>query len=610
MNHDFDEINLKQKLKTSVWRKIFNLVKAYKKYIYIALFAAIASALLETYFIKFIADDGIEKFLENKDYSNIVSFFITMSVFIVIYGIIIKLYIYYSSKIERQIYADLTEKSFKHLQSQSYSFYDKYSVGWLISRTMNDTSSVSEIISWGVSDIITSIFKLLFILIVMLTIDVRLTLIMIIVVPTVLTIGILFRKVIIKYSWKVRRLNSRVSGLFNEGITGAKTSKSLVLEEKNNENFNTVVGQFKKATIKSEIIRSIYFQSISIITAFGLAAMVYFGGLKVHNNVIDPAKLFIFISYTTMFFEPVLGIARITNEMKHAQVAAERVFNILSIEPGIVDSKEVIEKYGSYDNPLKENWEALHGDIKFDNVSFSYDNNQEVLKDFNLEIKQGETIALVGETGAGKSTIVNLLCRFYEPTSGKILIDGKDYKERSTAWLHASLGYVIQTPHLFSGTVKENIRYGRLDATDEEIIEAAKSANAHDFIMRLENGYENEVGEGGNRLSQGQKQLISFARAIVANPRILILDEATSSIDTETEAIIQKAIENILKNRTSVVVAHRLSTITSANCILVIQGGKITEKGNHEELLRLKGYYYKLYTNQFVEEKLKELNLY
>lgn len=610
MHEDFDEINFKQKIKTSVWKQLLHKLKPHRRYVILALIAAVVSSLAETYFIKFIADDGIEKFLEQNNLQGIETFFILMLIFIIGYGFIIKMYVHYSSRVERKIYADLMEQSFCHLQSQSYSFYDKYSVGWLISRTMNDTSRVSEIISWGLSDIVTSVFKLFFILIVMLTIDVQLTIIMIIIVPTVLVIGILFRRLIIRYSWKVRRINAQVSGAFNEGIMGAKTSKSLVLEEKNNKSFDELVMKFKKTSIKSAVYSSLYFQIISIITAIGIAAMTYFGGMKVYTGNLDPAKLFIFVSYTTMFFEPVLGIARITNEMKHAQVAAERVFNILAVKPDIVDRPDVIEKYGDYDHPLRENWEELHGDIVFENVTFSYGGDQNVLKGFNLEVKQGQTIALVGETGAGKSTIVNLLCRFYEPTMGSILIDGKDYRDRSIAWLHAHLGYVMQTPHLFSGTVKENIRYGRLDATDEEVIAAAKTANTHDFIMNLENGYDSEVGEGGNRLSQGQKQLISFARAVVANPRILVLDEATSSIDTETEAVIQTAIHNILDNRTSFVVAHRLSTITSADVILVIRDGQVTEKGNHGQLMALKGYYYKLYTNQFIDEKLKELNLY
>ena len=320
------------------------------------------------------------------------------------------------------------------------------------------------------------------------------------------------------------------------------------------------------------------------------------------------AILFLFLSYSTSFFDPVLIIARLTNELKHAQVAAERVFNLNDIVPEIQDSPEVIEKYGDYVNFKKENWEDLHGDIEFEHVTFAYKKGKEVLKDFNLKVKQGQSIALVGETGAGKSTIVNLISRFYEPTSGIIKIDGKDYKQRSVAWLHSYLGYVLQTPHLFSGTIKENIRYGNLNASDEQVYEAARIAHAEEFILKLENGYDSQVGEGGNRLSLGQKQLISFARAIIANPKILILDEATSSIDTQTEYVIQNAIKSILKGRTSFVVAHRLSTIVNSDKILVIQDGKITESGTHTELMKLKGYYYKLFTNQFVEEKMKELN--
>lgn len=294
--------------------------------------------------------------------------------------------------------------------------------------------------------------------------------------------------------------------------------------------------------------------------------------------------------------------------MKHAQVAAERVFHLNDIEPELSDREDVIRVYGDAIHFRTENFEELKGEIEFKNVSFAYQQGQKVLDDFSLKVKKGQSVALVGETGAGKSTIVNLLSRFYEPTSGTIYIDGKDYKDRSIAWLHSHLGYVLQTPHLFSGTIKENIRYGRLTATDEEVYEAAKIANAEEFILKLEKGYDTEVGEGGNRLSLGQKQLISFARAIIADPKIMILDEATSSIDTQTEFMIQKAIHNVLKDRTSFIVAHRLSTIVNSDLILVIKNGKILEKGNHQELLQLKGYYYKLYTNQFIEEKLKEMN--
>jgi ATP-binding cassette subfamily B protein len=309
-----------------------------------------------------------------------------------------------------------------------------------------------------------------------------------------------------------------------------------------------------------------------------------------------------FISYTVLFFQPIRDLARIFADFQSAQASAERILSLISSVPEIQDRPEVIEQYGNMYEPKPENWPGIRGNITFQGVSFAYKEGEQVLSDFNLDVKPGETIALVGETGSGKSTIVNLACRFYEPTEGQVLVDGADYRERSLGWLQSNLGYVLQTPHLFSGTIKENIRYGRLDATDEEIVQAAKLVNAHEFILKLENGYDTEVGEGGGRLSTGEKQLVSFARAILANPRIFVLDEATSSVDTEAEQKIQDAIHNVLEGRTSFIIAHRLSTIREADRILVLRDGQVVEAGSHHELLQQEGYYYRLYTNQFMEE--------
>jgi ATP-binding cassette subfamily B protein len=339
----------------------------------------------------------------------------------------------------------------------------------------------------------------------------------------------------------------------------------------------------------------------------GVAVTAYWGGLKVFHGILTVEILYLFFDFMRSFFDPILNVARISNDMKHAQVAAERVFNLINHDPEILDSEEVVAKYGDTFTFKKENWEELHGEVEFEHVSFRYGTGPLILDDFNLHVQAGQSVAIVGETGAGKSTIVNLICRFYEPTSGVIKIDGADYKQRSVAWLHANQGYVLQSPQLFSGTIKENIGYGNLNASEEDIINAAKTVDAHHFIMELEKGYDTEVGEGGNRLSVGQKQLISFARAIVANPKILVLDEATSSVDTETEFVIQKATSKLLKGRTSFLIAHRLSTITGADLILVLKHGKIIEQGNHEQLLEQKGAYYRLYTNQFIEEQTTKL---
>jgi ATP-binding cassette subfamily B protein len=328
------------------------------------------------------------------------------------------------------------------------------------------------------------------------TINFKLSLIMLIIIPIVTIFATLFNNLIIKLSRKQRRINSEITSALNEGISGAKTSKTLVLEEKNINEFSNTVNKYKNVTVKIAWTQSAFYQIIAFSSALALAFMGYFGGM----SALDSSILFLFLSYSTSFFEPVLIIARLTNELKHAQVAAERVFNLNDIVPEIQDSPEVIEKYGDYVNFKKENWEELSGDIEFENVTFAYKKGKEVLKEFNLKVKQGQSIALVGETGAGKSTIVNLISRFYEPTSGTIKIDGKDYKERSVAWLHSYLGYVLQTPHLFSGTIKENIRYGNLNASDEQVYEAARIAHAEEFILKLENGYDSQVGDGGNRL--------------------------------------------------------------------------------------------------------------
>ena len=604
MYNDYEEKEYNNKLSLKVWKKIFKEMWKYPVYCIGAVLSMIGAAFTETMFIKYICADGLERFLNTGINNDFWIFIVEMFMFVMCLGICTLLFLRFAGLLELKFYKGLTKDTFAKLQNQPFSFFDRSSVGWLMARVSSDTSRVGEIISWGLVDIVYAVFKLLFIFIIMYGIEPKLSLILLIIIPVVTIVVALFNNVIINLSRKQRKINSEITSSLNEGITGAKTSKTLVLEDKKINEFSSVVNNYKKVTVKISYAQSAFYQIIAFSSAIAIAFMGYYGGL----SSIDSSILFLFLTYSMSFFDPVLVIARLTNNLKHAQVAAERVFNLNEIIPDIQDSPEVIEKYGDYVNFKKENWEELYGDIEFENVSFEYKKGKAVLKDFNLKVNKGQTIALVGETGAGKSTIVNLLSRFYEPTKGVIKIDGIDYKDRSVAWLHSYLGYVLQTPHLFSGTIMENIRYGNLNATDEQVYNAAKIAHAEEFILKLEDGYERQVGEGGNRLSLGQKQLISFARAIIADPKILILDEATSSIDTETEYVIQSAINSILKGRTSFVVAHRLSTIVNSDVILVIQEGKITEKGNHEQLMALKGYYYKLFTNQFVEEKMKELN--
>ncbi len=605
MNNEFEEYDLKSKLNFKVWKRIIKEMLKYPFYCVGAVLAMIGCAFFETMFVKYICEDGLKRFMEiGKIDQTFAYFLLGMFVFILGIGTCTMLFIRLGGILELKFYKGLTKETFAKLQNQPFSFFDRSSVGWLMARVSSDTALLGSIISWGLVDIIYAIFKLLFIFIIMFTIKPILSLIMLVIIPLVTIVASIFNNIIVKLSRKQRKVNSEITSYLNEGIGGAKTSKTLVLEEKSVNEFKGIVNKYKRTTIKIAWAQTLFYQIIAISSSIALALMGYFGGMALD----DVTTLFLFLSYSTSFFDPVLNIARLSNDLRHAQVAGERVFDLNDIVPEIKDSKEVIEKYGDYINLKKENFEELKGDVSFNNVSFAYKNGKKVLSDFSLMVKQGQSVALVGKTGAGKSTIVNLLSRFYEPTSGNITIDGVDYKKRSVAWLHYNLGYVLQTPHLFSGTIMENIRYGNLSASDEEVIKAAKIANADEFISKLEKGYNSEVGEGGNRLSLGQKQLISFARAIIANPKIIILDEATSSIDTETEYVIQRAIKNILSGRTSFIVAHRLSTIVNCDIILVVDDGKIIEKGTHDELMKNKGYYYSLFTNQFIDEKMKELN--
>ena len=492
---------------------------------------------------------------------------------------------------------------FQRFQELPFSFYDQTPVGHMISRMTSDTNRLGETIGWGLIDLLWSFGYIVMTIIVMLRLNARLSLMVILVMPVIAVTAMWFQKRILKSYREVRKTNSRITGSFNEGIMGAKTTKTLVREEANAAEFVTLTGTMKAASIRAAVLSALFMPIVMSLGSLAAAYVLWKGGYDVFTGALSFGVLTAFISYTTQIFEPISNIARIFAEMQSAQAAAERVITMIETEPDIADTPEVEAVFGDSFHPKKENWPEIHGDIEFKNVSFRYKGGEKVLSNFNLKINAGETIALVGETGSGKSTIVNLICRFYEPTEGESLIDGVNYKERSQLWLQSQLGYVLQQPHLFSGTIRENIRYGRLDATDEEVEAVARMVNAEPFILKFEKGYDTDVGEGGNRLSIGQKQLVSFARALIANPAIFVLDEATSSVDTETEQIIQDAIQTVLEGRTSFIIAHRLSTIRHADRILVIQHGEVIEQGNHAELIRQKGYYYNLYTNQFREER-------
>lgn len=507
--------------------------------------------------------------------------------------------------IEMYLSRDLKRATFVHLQKLPLSYYNKTAVGYILARVMSDTTKIATLVGWSLLDIFWSAIYVLGVFIAMLILNWHLALLVMAVVPAAAILTGIFQGRILTVNRRVRSINSRMTGAYNEGISGAKTSKTLVIEDLNCREFSEITDNLYRNTLRATRLNAFFVPLVTFFGSLAAALVLQRGGYLVMGGALDFGMLSAFVSYALGIIEPIQQMAGIIAEFIATQVNIERVTGLLEQKCEIEDSPEVIEKYGDCFSPKRENWEPIRGEIEFRDVSFKYpDGDEYVLEHFNLKIPAGTNVAIVGETGAGKSTLVNLACRFFEPTEGQILIDGVDYRERSQLWLHSHIGYVLQTPHLFSGTIRDNIRYGKLDATDEEIEAAARLVSADTVIKKLEKGYDTYVGEAGSLISTGEKQLISFARAVIADPPIFVLDEATSSIDTETERLIQQAISRTLVGRTSFIIAHRLSTIKHADLILVVRDGRIIERGTHEELLDMKGYYYSLYT----EAKLGKLD--
>jgi ATP-binding cassette, subfamily B, bacterial len=601
-----DDQDIQYKVQLSTWKKIISIIFKSKRHLILLIIFSASIAVLDGAFPLFTRY-AVDKFFIAGEYETWPLFALGMFGLAVGFGLFVWGFIHQAGIIEAEVSYELRRQAFKNLQKLSYSYFDKTPQGWIMARMTSDARRLSLIISWGLVDFVWAALSMLIILIVLYVTFFKLALIVTIIVPIMLIIAYFFRKLILKQHRIARKHNSQLTAQYSEGFLGAKTTKSLSIEDSNYDEFRLTANKLKRASIKA-VISSALFSSIILVLAYLAVTLTFVqGSIYVLEVIITVGTLQMFISYTVNFFEPVMAISRILSDFQNAQASAERIVGLIETKPEIVDTEEVEKTYGTLFVDHKENWEDLKGDVTFKDVTFYYKDNEIILKDFNLEVKAGMSVALVGHTGSGKTTLVNLLSRFYEPKEGSILIDGKDYRERSIHWLHSRLGYVLQSPHLFSTTVMENIRYGRLDATDEEVIYAAKMVGVDNFVQNLEKGYETFVGEGGNLLSVGQKQLISFARAVLANPRILILDEATSSIDSESEAIIQHATDQLLSDRTSFIVAHRLSTIVNADLIVMLEMGEIIEMGNHETLLSKRGAYFELYRNQFFKEKTKEL---
>lgn len=542
-----------------------------------------------TYFSKLVIDQGIVA----GDRDRLVELMEWYAGLILVQAAAVFGFIYLTGILGERVQYELRRQMFEHLQQLSFTYFGKTPVGWIMSRVTSDSERVSQLVTWGLLDVTWGTINLTTTLIFMFIINWKLALVVLAILPVLLIIAVQFKKRIIVEFRRARKENSRLTGVFNEGITGVRVTKALVREKQNLEEFDGVASDLYRASYRAAWLSALFLPAVQIVGAMAVGAVIWYGGWQVQVGAMTIGGIQAFISYLAFMLFPIQDLARVYAEMQHAVASAERIFSLIDARPDIVNRPDATDPG------------TIRAEIRFDRVSFAYEEGPPVLADFNLTIRQGETIALVGPTGGGKSTIVNLLCRFYEPSSGVIRIGGRDYTGLTQHAIQSRIGMVLQTPHLFSGTIRENIRYGRLEASDDEIETAARLAHAHDFIVTLEKGYDTEVGEGGNLLSVGQKQLISLARAVLADPDIFIMDEATSSVDTVTEDLIQRGMTTLMRGRTSVIIAHRLSTIKKADRILVIQNGRIAEMGSHAELIRARGHYYSLYTRQFRQEAEK-----
>ncbi len=600
------------KIDLALWRKLWVFAMRYKRWVWLLAFFAMSTGGFDAalpWVTKNVVDDLVNPAL-SPDLVTYGGIYLGLSL-----GLALSVFGFLScgARLRTGVGHDIRQAGFEKLQELSFSYFDKRPVGWLMARMTSDCERLTNILVWGLLNIVWGSTIMFGVTIWMLIVDWRLALVMLCVVPVLAWVSSYFQKRILASSRIVRKTNSRITAAFNESIMGVRTTKSFVREDQNLSEFSGLAGEMHGASVRNALQSAVYLPIVMVIASLAYALTLGVGGQRVMNHVIPLGTLVMFLQYCRLFFDPAQELAQLFAEMQMAQASAERVVGLIEAEPEIRDSEAVqqqIERFRRRDvqaaDLAVDGLPAAVGAIEFKNVSFEYKGGQKVLTDFNLKVNPGETIALVGQTGGGKSTILSLLSRFYEPTSGTIEIGGVDYRERSLNWLQSNLGVVLQAPQLFSGTLAENIRYGDLSASDEQIQAAAKLVGADEFIAELADGYDTEVGEGGNKLSTGQKQLISFARAILAAPQILVMDEATSSIDTETEGRIQKALGQVLDGRTSFVIAHRLSTIREAHRILVIEHGSIVESGTHGELLLQRGRYHALYTQQSLRENARD----
>ena len=592
--HHFKEEEFSGAFTGQVFLRIMAQIKPYTTWVFGFVISIALVSFLDSYFTllsKRIIDEGIGA----GNVTVLKEILYQYGGLIVVQALAVFVFIYFAGVLGERVQYDLRKKMFDQLQKLSLTYYNKTPVGWIMSRVSSDLERVAQLVTWGFLDLTWGVLNIITATYFMISINWRLGLIVLAIIPILVVVAAQFKKKIIVEYRQVRKINSKITGSYNENITGVRVTKAFSREAQNMVEFGALTDDMYKAGFRAAWLSALFLPIVMIISAFALGSVVWYGGLQAEIGGITIGGIQAFISYITFMIWPIQDLARVYAEMQRSIASAERIFSLLDSTPTIVDKPNAISQT------------TMSGDIRFENVRFYYDDDDDlVLENFNLDVKQGETIALVGPTGGGKSTIVNLLCRFFEPRDGRILINNQDYTNYTLDSIQSQIGIVLQTPHLFSGTIEDNIRYGKLDASEAEIINASKLAGAHEFITTLDNRYKEEVGEGGNLLSVGQKQLISLARAVLRKPDIFIMDEATSSVDTITESLIQQGMENLMENRTSFIIAHRLSTIRKADRILFIKDGRIAEIGSHQELLLKKGRYYRLYTQQFRQDLAQE----
>jgi len=573
-----------------VARGLLRFVKPYYGQMAISLVFMVivtAAAVSGPYFVKLAIDDGIGKHDLIALRNIAIAYFVVAGVQLITNFFRVRI----MSRVGQHVLYDVRTVMFDHLQNLSLSFYNRYSVGRVITRVINDVGTLREFVTWAVLAVVRDVLAIIGTLIAMVSLNGRLSLITFGVLPLMGLATILYRNVARRNYRKVRAAISWTNSVLAENVNGVRVVQAFSRQEHNFQNFMGYVNRyFLERSLDAAKVASVFTPIVDVLGAIATALVVYIGGTAVLGENITGGVLIAFVLYIDRLFNPIRDLSRRFDTLQSTMAGGERILELLNTDVEVQDAEDAVVM------------KPVIGGVRFENVSFHYsDDPTLVLNQIDINVDPGQTVALVGETGAGKTTIVKLLTRFHDPTSGCVRVDGVDLRTVTQQSLRRQMGMVLQDPFLFTGTVKENILFGRLDASDEDVIAAAQAVGAHDFIMGLKNGYETAVEEGGATLSVGQRQLISFARALLADPRILILDEATSSVDTQTEQIIQKALATLLQGRTSFVIAHRLSTITNADKIVVIHDGKIIEQGTHDELLVNQGMYYELYKTGFQE---------